>query len=71
MEIRQGVIDDLSVIKSIISETINRVYLKYYPKEVVDFFLSHYREENIKLNIFQNEVFIISEDVLLLVLYRL
>lgn len=35
----------------LVQDTITAIYPKYYPKEVVDFFLAHHSEEKIRADI--------------------
>ena len=54
-------IKDLEVVVSIVHETIQEIYPNYYPKEVVDFFINHHKQENIKVDIENGSVFLIFE----------
>ena len=42
MELIKARQEHYSIIKNIVHNTINNIYPKYYPKGVVEFFLSHH-----------------------------
>ena len=49
-------------VKNIICHTIETVYPRYYPKGVVDFFLAHHSDENIKSDIDKGNVYLFSHN---------
>lgn len=57
--IKLAQIEDVKVIQNIVHNTISEIYPNYYPKEVVDFFLEHHREENIMKDIQIGNVYLL------------
>lgn len=53
-------INDLNEVKTIVDQTILAIYPKYYPDEVVDFFIAHHKLENIESDITKNQVWLFS-----------
>ena len=47
MEYRKATLQESESIYEMVQTTIMTVYLKYYPKEVVDFFCEHHSRDNI------------------------
>ncbi len=60
MTIKKAKLNDFEDIKYIVETTINTVYPKYYPSGAVDFFLKHHSDENIKMSIEDDKVYIFS-----------
>ncbi len=58
MSVKQAVLSDLSIVKTISDITISEIYPHYYPKGAVDFFLRHHSEANIADDIKHNQVFL-------------
>lgn len=58
MSLKQAVISDSSIVKSISEITISEIYPHYYPQGAVNFFLEHHSEMNIINDIKQNRVFL-------------
>ena len=54
--------EQITIVQSIVYETINAIYHKYYPKDVVNFFLNHHSEENILQDIEKNNVYLLSDN---------
>ena len=54
--------EQITIVQSIVYETINAIYYKYYPKDVVNFFLNHHSEENILQDIEKNNVYLLSDN---------
>ncbi len=50
--------DDLETIKKIVYTTMLDVYPKYYPKEVVEYYINHHKNENIIKDIDENKVWL-------------
>lgn len=48
MEYRKAHSEDLQTVYEIVQETIKTIYPKYYPQEVVDFFSQLHNKDNIK-----------------------
>lgn len=55
-------INDLGQVKTIVDQTILAIYSKYYPNEVVDFFVQHHKRENIESDITKNQVWLFSNN---------
>lgn len=51
MEYIKAVIEDTEQIYNLVQDTIKKVYPKYYPKEVVDFFCEHHSLDNIQKDV--------------------
>lgn len=49
-------------VKSITHKTISEIYPRYYPEGVVDFFLAHHSDENIRKDIAAEIVYLIMDD---------
>jgi GNAT superfamily N-acetyltransferase len=62
MNIRSAGRDDFKIIQNIVHITVKSIYPKYYPSEVVDFFLEHHNTENIMKDIINSSVYILLED---------
>lgn len=62
MEYLKATENDLEQIVTLVQETINTIYPKYYPKEVVDFFCEHHCRENILIDIKDGLVGILKDD---------
>lgn len=58
MSIKQAVLSDISIVKTISEITITEIYPHYYPKGTVDFFLHYHNEENILKDIEMNRVYL-------------
>ena len=48
-------------VKSITHKTISEIYPHYYPKGVVDFFLAHHSDENIRKDVAADMVYLIVD----------
>lgn len=59
MQIVKATQEYLELIKEITYKTISEIYPHYYPKGVVEFFLAHHCEENIKRDIDSGIVYLI------------
>ena len=53
---------DLKTVLQITSDTISKIYPKYYAKGVVDFFLKHHKLENIKEDIAGGRVWLLEDE---------
>lgn len=53
---------DLETVKTITYDTIEGIYPNYYPRGAVDFFLAHHREENIRADIEEGIVYLLTDD---------
>lgn len=62
MTIKKAKLNDFENIKYIVETTINTVYPKYYPSGAVDFFLKHHSDENIKMSIEADEVYLFYDN---------
>lgn len=51
---------DISIIKRIVYETISLIYPKYYPMDVVDFFLSHHNHDNILQDLTNQNIYLLK-----------
>lgn len=60
MEILIATNKDFETVKYIIHTTIKEIYPQYYPKGVVEFFLSYHSSQNIKKALLNNEIFLDS-----------
>ena len=60
MHIRPAESSDLEAVRKITCETIQIIYPRYYPKGAIDFFLSHYSDENIAEDIILKRVFLLE-----------
>lgn len=58
MSIKQAVLSDISIVKTISEITITEIYPHYYPKGTVNFFLHYHNEENILKDIEMNRVYL-------------
>jgi GNAT superfamily N-acetyltransferase len=58
MRIRNATLEDYKVIYDIVHRTVQSVYPNYYLPEIVNFFLQHHNEENIKKDIQENRVYL-------------
>lgn len=65
MEYRPASIEHTEQIFQLVQNTIQTIYPKYYPKEVVDFFCNLHNKENIKKDIEAGHVGILLQDNLL------
>lgn len=61
MELRKAFLSDVEAIHQIVQVTVNEIYPRYYPREVVDFFLSYHNPEAIASAINQGNVFLIRD----------
>ena len=61
MQIVKATQEHLKLIKEITHKTISEVYPHYYPMGVVEFFLGHHCEENIKKDINSGIVYLITD----------
>ena len=62
MEILIATNKDFETVKYIIHTTIKEIYPQYYPKGVVEFFLSYHSSQNIKKALLNNEIFLLSDE---------
>lgn len=51
-----------NIIKHMITHTINSVYVNYYPKGAVDYFLNHHSDKNIMNAINRQEVYLFKSE---------
>lgn len=58
----KATIQDLDMVQRIVYKTIRAIYPKYYPTEVVDFFLNHHSEDNILADLVKGNTFLLVED---------
>ncbi|WRS27620.1 GNAT family N-acetyltransferase [Oscillospiraceae bacterium MB08-C2-2] len=56
---------DVKRVSELVQQTIAAVYPKYYPKEVVDFFIAYHNEENIRRDIENGKVNLLWENSIL------
>ena len=54
--------EQIAIVQSIVYEVINTIYPKYYPIDVVNFFLNHHCEENILPDIEKGNVYLLLKD---------
>ena len=54
-------LEHLDQIYALVQDTIQSVYPKYYPLEVVDFFCAHHCKENIEKDIIAGTVFLMVD----------
>lgn len=54
--------NNIEVVKRIVYETINTIYPKYYPMEIVDFFLSHHNDESILQDLKSQNIYLLEAD---------
>lgn len=62
MSIRKAEMMDLNIVMSVTTETIKKIYPKYYPEGAVDFFVQHHNAKNIARDIEAGYVFILEID---------
>jgi ribosomal protein S18 acetylase RimI-like enzyme len=55
-------IEHADEVYGLLKRTISSIYPKYYPKEIVDFFLDWHRKENIQEDILQSRVWILYDN---------
>lgn len=55
-------IEDLRIVQNILHRTISEIYPNYYPKEIVDFFLEHHKEEKIIKDIKTGNVYLLYKE---------
>ncbi len=53
---------DIERITNLVKETIYTTYSKYYPEEVIEFFVEHHRAENIEKDIKANRVWMLLNE---------
>lgn len=58
MKITKGTLGDECIIYDIVYTTINEIYPKYYPEDVVTFFINHHSLDNIR-NALDDEIVLI------------
>lgn len=61
MQIIKAQTEHFEDVKSITHKTISEIYPHYYPKGVVDFFLAHHSDENIRKDIAADMVYLIED----------
>jgi len=61
MQIIKAQTEHFEDVKSITHKTISEIYPRYYPKGVVDFFLAHHSDENIRKDIAADMVYLIED----------
>jgi len=61
MKIKKADINDFESVKQITTATIKAVYPKYYPKGAVNFFLAHHNDDNIRNDIENGFVYLLSD----------
>lgn len=59
MQITKAQVENSEEVKSITHRTIAEIYPRYYPRGVVDFFLSHHSDENIWKDILAERVYLL------------
>lgn len=62
MQIMKATQEHLQTVKDITHKTISEIYPHYYPKGVVDFFISHHKVENIMKDIDAGIVYLMMND---------
>jgi len=60
MKFLEAKIEDLQIVQNIVWETIKYIYPKYYPEEVVEFFINHHSTENIKKDILDKKTWLLK-----------
>ena len=65
MEYRTATSDMADVIYNVLHTTIQTVYPKYYPEEVVDFFCHHHSKEHILDGIASGNMGVLTEDTVI------
>lgn len=55
-------INDLETVRHIVCDTVQKIYPNYYPQEVVEFFINHHSEENIRQDIEDAKVYLLFEN---------
>ena len=64
-EITKAEIDEIPLIEEIVSATIKEIYSKYYPEEVVTFFLELHNTESIKKDVLAKKTYVIQRENIL------
>ena len=59
-KITKAEIDEIPLIEEIVSATIKEIYPKYYPEEVVTFFLELHNTESIKKDVLAKKTYVIQ-----------
>ncbi|SDN28282.1 GNAT family N-acetyltransferase [Acetanaerobacterium elongatum] len=62
MNIQPASSGDLRIVHGIVTHTIQAVYPRYYPGEVVEFFLNHHREENILIDLQNGKTYLVTDN---------
>ena len=62
MRIREADISEAERIRSMVDETIRKIYPRYYPAGAVDFFLQHHNLQNISEDIKSRRVFVCVDE---------
>ncbi|MBQ3253182.1 MAG: GNAT family N-acetyltransferase [Acholeplasmatales bacterium] len=60
MEIRLAIKEELSLIHNLVQNTIKQIYKNYYPIEVVNFFCMHHSFDNIRKDLNDNKVYLLT-----------
>lgn len=60
-DIRKALLNEstVQIVRRITRETIQAIYPHYYPNGAVDFFLSHHKDANIRLDIKSGSVYLL------------
>ena len=63
-DIRKALLNEstVQIVRRITRETIQAIYPHYYPNGAVDFFLSHHKDANIRLDIKSGSVYLLFDD---------
>ena len=64
-EITKAETDEIPLIEEIVSATIKEIYPKYYPEEVVTFFLELHNTESIKKDVLAKKTYVIQRENIL------
>ena len=62
MMIRLAKDTDLKTVLHITRDTISKIYPKYYPKGVVDFFIQHHKQDNVLEDIKNGRVWLLEDE---------
>lgn len=62
MKLIKATLADFGTVKNIVNTTINTIYPHYYPMGVVDFFLNHHSDDNIRKGLETETVLLLNVD---------
>jgi len=62
MKLQAAAVSDIGTVLDIVHRTVESVYSAFYPADVVHFFLEHHSDANIREDIGEGRVYLLSED---------